>query len=114
MTHPLFALLLHRSTFVFGIVLLFAITYYAIPRVFPRNNGQHPHFRTDINNESTDSFDFLKLSFFDALYFSLVTQSTVGYGSIVPLSIVAKFFVALQVLSSLFMLIYLSTQFKTI
>ena len=39
------------------------------------------------------------LNYFDALYFSFVTQSTVGYGDIVPTNILTKSITMLQLLS---------------
>ena len=40
-----------------------------------------------------------KLNFFDALYFSIVTQSTVGYGDLVPTNRLTKSIVMLQLLT---------------
>ena len=45
----------------------------------------------------------------DAIYFSLVTQSTVGYGSIVPSSALAKTIVSLQVFSTIAFVLRWST-----
>jgi len=94
---------LHRRLLIVtSIVLFFAFVYYSIHIIFPRNKNEKPHFYTQNNSP--------RISFLDALFFSLVTQSTVGYGSTVPLSNIAKCVVAIQVMSTLFMIIYLSTQ----
>jgi len=39
------------------------------------------------------------LSFFNALYFSIVTQSTVGYGDLVPTNVLTKSITMLQLLT---------------
>ena len=82
-----------RLCVVFGVVIAFALVYHALPYVQPGR----PHFAPS-------------LGLLDATYFSLVTQSTVGYGSIVPLSPLAKVVVSMQVGSTLACLIYLSTK----
>jgi hypothetical protein len=68
-------------TQVFG-VILFAIIYWIMQRMSPGK-----HFKGLINN-----------SWFDMLYFSTVTQSTVGYGDIVPKSKLARGIAMLQML----------------
>lgn len=40
-----------------------------------------------------------RLGLYDCFYFSLVTQTTIGYGDIVPLTNTAKFLVILQLLT---------------
>lgn len=40
-----------------------------------------------------------KIHFFDALYFSIVTQSTVGYGDLVPTNILTKSITMVQLLT---------------
>lgn len=45
----------------------------------------------------------------DAVYFSLVTQSTVGYGSILPQSVVAKVVTSVQILTTLLFVIRWAT-----
>lgn len=54
-----------------SIVLLFALMYY-ISSIYIKNS-------VNIKNKDKNN----KLSFWDCLYFSLVTQTTVGYGDIV-------------------------------
>lgn len=83
------------------IVCVFAITYYCLP-----SSSSTPHFHYTYHDPSRPQ----KLTLLDSFYFSLVTQSTVGYGSIVPVSTVAKCIVAAQVMSTLFFVIYLSTR----
>ena len=45
-------------------------------------------------------------SFVEALYFSIVTLSTVGYGDIVPLTYAARIVVALQIVSGILLLLF--------
>lgn len=45
-------------------------------------------------------------SFVEALYFSLVTLSTVGYGDIVPITYAARIVVALQIVSGILLLLF--------
>ena len=92
-------LLYKRLLIVTSVVFFFSVIYYSIHIIFPQNQ---PHFYTKKHVHN--------ISFLDALFFSLVTQSTVGYGSTVPLSNIAKVIVGIQVMSTLFMLIYLSTK----
>lgn len=47
-----------------------------------------------------------RLSFPDALYFSLITVSTVGYGEIVPASNAVKAIVAVQILCGILLLLF--------
>jgi len=51
-----------------------------------------------ISNQSTDHFG-RPLSVFDSLYFSMITQTTIGYGDIVPISQIAKIICMAQMLS---------------
>lgn len=39
------------------------------------------------------------ISFYDAVYFSIVTQSTVGYGDLVPTNVLTKSITMIQLLS---------------
>ena len=71
-------------------VIVFAIIYYILSR---QNNI---HFRNNATYITEHEIDVM-----DAIYFSLVTQSTVGFGSIVPVSILSKICVSIQVLSTL-------------
>ncbi|HYB08887.1 MAG TPA: ion channel [Alphaproteobacteria bacterium] len=47
-----------------------------------------------------------KISFPDALYFSIVTLSTVGYGDIVPVTNLARFIVAIQIVCGILLLLF--------
>jgi hypothetical protein len=61
------------------IVLFFAVFYYIIyitqTSAFEYKNAQH---------------NYKQLSFFDFIYFSLITHATVGYGDIVPSNVLSK------------------------
>jgi len=86
---PAFAFL----TFYSMIVVLFATLYRLIGRL-----DAAPTFMID--GVPRDP------SFVEALYFSIVTLSTVGYGEIVPLSYAARVIVALQIVSGILLLLF--------
>lgn len=48
-----------------------------------------------------------ELSFFDALYFSVVTQTTIGYGDITPVSRVGKTVAMFQILLFIYLIHYM-------
>ena len=70
--------------------------------VLPTNNAN----TLDISNESLQP---KKMNWLDSLYFSLITQATIGYGDIVPRSKRAKIIVITQVLFS-FLIISIELQ----
>ena len=49
-----------------------------------------------------------KISFWKAVYFTIITQSTIGYGDIVPKSSLTRFLVSFQALSTILLVIYIS------
>ena len=73
----------HLSIFLlvqFGIVVFFAAAYYLTANYYP-----------PIGASFEDLEDGNEISFTDALYLSIVTHSTVGYGGIRPKSGFARF-----------------------
>ena len=72
-------------------IVVFAMIYYFID-VF-----------TDEKQFNTDKREN---RFWDKLYFSLVTQSTVGYGDIYPVTALTKLFVSLQIFVTMVMAYY--------
>ncbi|WP_083645696.1 ion channel [Christiangramia flava] len=75
------------------IVISFSVDYGALYLIEPS------HFKYGGNPANT-------LSFFDMFYFSLITFSSVGYGDIVPISIIAKTLVILEVTVRFFVLVF--------
>lgn len=67
------------------IILFFAFTYYTLSNYIEGSM---------INNNSDDKNK--PLSMYDSIHFSLVTQTTVGYGNIVPNHLITKIFNTLQ------------------
>ena len=78
---------------VLACVLVFAVVHFALMR-------SDPHAYTSQHADESAGAQFL-----DAFYFSLVTQSTVGYGSIVPRSTPAKIAAGVQILTTLFFVV---------
>ena len=79
-------------------VIAFAIIYYILSK------QNVVHFRNNSNYVTEHEIDSI-----DAVYFSLVTQSTVGFGSIVPVSRLSKLCVSLQVFSTLMFVVRWAT-----
>ena len=65
------------------VIAIFAVLYY-VGSMFASEEGKKKTSR---------------LSFFDAFYFSLVTQTTVGYGDIAPVNKISKTICIFQLLS---------------
>lgn len=77
------------------IVLSFSADYQALYIL----NSENFKFETIPNNS-------FFLQFFEFLYFSFITFSSVGYGDIVPISIAGKLIVILEVFLSFFVLVF--------
>lgn len=80
-------------------VVGFAVVYYLLA------THDDSHFRNNTHTIHPNP----PIGVVDAIYFSLVTQSTVGYGSIVPSSTLAKTIVSLQVFSTIAFVLRWST-----
>ncbi|CAK0758313.1 Ion_trans_2 domain-containing protein [Azospirillaceae bacterium] len=89
MIMPAFAFL----TFYSLLVIVFAAVYASIERF-------------SLGHDFMVDGVFRKLSFSEALYFSIVTLSTVGYGDIQPHSEVARLFAALEIVMGLLLLLF--------
>lgn len=72
------------------LVVVFAILYYVGHKI-----GLHYKFHKDVDS----SIRHEPFSFFDAFRFSLVTQTTVGYGAEAPQTIITKVINVMQLLS---------------
>ena len=77
------------------IVLSFSFDYHAL---YATNVDS---FKTSLTGNST----FIR-QFFEFLYFSLITFSSVGFGDIVPIFVSGKIIVMLEVLLSFFVLVF--------
>ena len=77
---------------IFGGVIIFTIFYYCTNYV----SGTHFH---SIGKSKHNP----KISLFDAFYYSMVTQTTVGYGDVIAYSILAKSLTLLQLVTLLLM-----------
>ncbi|NLP58956.1 potassium channel family protein [Lutibacter sp. B1] len=77
------------------IVLSFSFDYHALYAI----NAES--FKTSL----TGSGSFIR-QFFEFLYFSLITFSSVGFGDIVPISVSGKIIVILEVFLSFFVLVF--------
>ncbi len=54
-----------------------------------------------LSNIDINAFNVGHLDFFNAFYFSLIIASTVGFGDIVPVTSMARFFVMVEIMVSL-------------
>lgn len=86
---PAFAFL----TFYALIVIIFASLYTLISQ-----HAQQPHFRVGMETRA--------IGFSEAVHFSIVTLSTVGYGDIVPASNVARALASVEVICGVLLLLF--------
>jgi|TARA_R110001606_G_scaffold86724_2_gene196232 hypothetical protein len=94
-SHKLSHVLTLFGVLVLIIVLSFSFDYHAI---YTTNVDS---FKTSLTGNSS----FFR-QFFEFLYFSLITFSSVGFGDVVPISVSGKVIVMLEVLLSFFVLIF--------
>jgi hypothetical protein len=80
------------------ISVVFAAAYFLMQHVDP----SQAHFKKD-------SEEVKRTTLLDCAYFSLVTQSTVGYGAMVPCSTLSKVTASIQMVSVLAMFAYFAT-----
>jgi len=86
----------------FGFTFLFALSYdLLIPALT----------QTEALIFNIESFSGTHISFVDAYYFSVVTQTTVGFGDIVPASHTAKIVTSIQAFIGYFSIILFTTAF---
>ena len=83
---------------VLGEVIIFTMLYYGT-NLYPG-----PHFHSPLPHYDGMS----KISLFDAFYYSLTTQTTVGYGDLTARSTVAKMLTVMQLIG----LLYIATGIK--
>ena len=77
-----------KSSKIFIVITIFAIIYYLLDKLIG-NQFQH--------DDKTEK----KINFWEAIYFSIITQSTIGYGDFSPAGIPLKIVVFLQALSTM-------------
>nr|WP_127844236.1 MULTISPECIES: potassium channel family protein [Bacteroidota] len=94
-SHQLTHVLTLFGVLIILIVLSFSADYHALYTLNPENF-----------NSSTALNDSFSLQFFEFLYFSLITFSSVGFGDIVPLSISGKLLVMMEVFLSFLVLVF--------
>jgi len=100
--HSFRHLLLLLSAIITIIVISFAIDYLCISEIYP---GAF----SGIQNSQPLVFRFTNL-----LYFSIVTFTTVGYGDIIPVILVAKLITVLEMMSAFVVIVFIiSKYFKT-
>ena len=79
------------------LILFFAVLYYfAHQYILNFNNNNGGLLNPNIDNIDSD---VKPISFFDCVRFSLITQTTVGYGSLVPTHTLTKAINVIQLLT---------------
>ena len=84
----------------FGVLILLIVLSFSF--------HYHALYATNVDSFKTTLTGNTSLigQFFEFLYFSLITFSSVGFGDIVPISVVGKIIVMLEVLLSFFVLVF--------
>jgi hypothetical protein len=91
-------LLFFLANFSPSILMWLAIVMQAVP-AYILLGGSFAEIYGTIAANDANAFSMASLGTYDLLYFSLVTQSTVGFGDIVPRSDLARAFVCLQIVT---------------
>lgn len=96
---PIERCLIHLTGIIILIVISYGLDYWSLHQTqFNAFQGIFDH--TDLD-----------LHFFNFLYFSAVTFSTVGFGDIAPATVEAKTIVMTEIVSSFFMIIFIFSNF---
>jgi len=91
--------LFHLTGIITLIVISFGVDYWSLHQTIPEA------FVGIYDHQST------KLQFFNFLYFSAVSFSTVGFGDIAPIAAAAKLMVLTEIVTSFFVIIFVFTNF---
>lgn len=97
--HSFNHLLLLLSIVIFIIIISFSIDYLCISEIY---------------SDAFSGFNYnqpMVYHFFDLLYFSIVTFTTVGYGDIVPIAITAKLLTILEMISAFVTIVFIISNY---
>jgi hypothetical protein len=89
----------HSPKVFFISIIVFSIIYWLLG---PNNFFDNISTKKDIRGIN---FKINNNTFFDYIYFSIVVQSLLGFGEIIPATRISRFFVSLQVMISLYLLL---------
>lgn len=81
------------------IIISFALDYLCISEIYP-------NAFSGVNAEQS-----LYLRFINFLYFSIVTYTTVGYGDIIPITMVAKLITVLEMMSAFIVIVFIISKY---
>ena len=84
--------------FYLAVSVLFSLCYFIILPLFEG----HPSLKYNISTQSSSYVN----DYFDCFYFSITSQTTVGYGDIIPASFLGKTITAIQVIFGYFYLAF--------
>ncbi len=96
---PIEKCLIHLTGIIVLIVVSYGLDYWSLHQT--QSNAFYGIFDHNATN----------IHFFNFLYFSSVTFSTVGFGDIAPASVEAKLMVMTEIISSFFMIIFIFSNF---
>lgn len=85
-----------KIPFLFLYLLTFATIYYIVANI-----DDDAHFSV-----RGKEIKLQKLSFWECFYFSIITQTTIGYGEIVPVSFWGQLVVSIQALGTIIIVLY--------
>ena len=85
-----------KFSYIFIYILILSSIYYLL------DNYSSEHIFHILNSNNRN------ITFWEAIYFTIITQSTIGFGDIVPKSFIARLLVTFQSLGTILLLIYIS------
>ncbi len=86
----------------FSLILTYSFVYMALQN-YDKNSFVNVLDNNKSDNDKDESIIEGFKEFLNSMYFTVVTFATVGYGDIVPKSLITKFLVITQILLSLFL-----------